>query len=83
MRCPKYPKPRQRQTSLTPDQLNAIRNRAYNDTAKEMAAHGLELTYAEIESIGYQSFEWLCCRLNLFAELSTEGATLRPHKRFL
>lgn len=63
----------------TTEQMSTIRRMAYDDAAREMAARGVEMTYAERDSLGDDRVDWLRNRLGLVADTTdTEVIVFRP-----
>lgn len=62
----------------TAEQMEAIRKRAYNSTARAMASHGVKLTWAQADTLGDDAMDWLRDRLSLKIKTTDRGVVGTP-----
>lgn len=62
----------------TRDEMQTIEARTYNDTAREMAAEGVTLSYAQSDRIGAEGVAWLERRLCLRCAETDTGLECEP-----
>jgi hypothetical protein len=65
----------------TPDQIETIRRRSYNQTARDMQQAGVKLTWAQAHALGDQAIDWMRSRLGLKSVTSDHGVTFKPDSR--
>jgi hypothetical protein len=64
--------------NATGTHLDTIRARAYDDTARAMAGHGVRLTWDQEGELGEGATAWLADRLGLHSETDSDGVTYYP-----
>lgn len=60
------------------EEMQTIRSRAYNDTARAMQAEGVELTHRQADDLGDEGLDWLRDRLGLTVTADDSGVTAEP-----
>lgn len=64
--------------AATDDQIETIRKRAYNQTARDMAHGGVKLTWEQADDLGDQAIDWMRSRLGLRISTTDRGIIGQP-----
>jgi hypothetical protein len=67
--------------SATPEQMATIRAMRVDDTARDMMANGVRLTWDQADDLSGEQIDWLYCRLGLGRESCDTGMRFLPARR--